>query len=103
MTKYCSKCKENYQDGSKFCKICGNKLTGHITRKDVFKDTTNEFRKETLNSVGFWVGLGILIFGCLICLTIIGAILGIPLIIIGVIIMMINKWKLRNKVLNKKV
>jgi len=40
----------------------------------------------TINNSKIWGGMGLMVLGFLLCLTIIGAVVGIPLVIVGVFI-----------------
>ena len=41
---YCSKCKKEISDSSKFCKYCGTSITDNMPNTKVDNDTNNKYR-----------------------------------------------------------
>ena len=109
--KYCSECGSKLKANSKFCVSCGYKLKSKVEKdalhkiaveKEYHKLKAQEIRKKVTSPSGLaagglvagsamaMTGVFMMVIGFILTITIIGAIIGIPLLIIGLILFLLS-------------
>nr|WP_321349816.1 zinc-ribbon domain-containing protein [uncultured Methanoregula sp.] len=83
---FCQKCGAENPDGGKFCNSCGAalvELSGNSKHNEVIlaKIATKEQQIKDISQVGPAI---LIVFGILVCITIVGIVLGLILIGIGI-------------------
>ncbi len=65
--------------------------------KKTYRETFSKYKKEIYKSPMYWVGLIFLFIGVFVSLSVIGVVVGIPMMIVGVVIMIVVKRRMANK------
>jgi hypothetical protein len=74
----------------------------YMTKEDGLKKLRKEMSKEVISSRLYWFGWPFIIIGIVLTFTVVGAVIGIPLMIVGAIFIIIAKFKAQKK-LSKRI
>lgn len=55
---YCKHCGKEIPENSKFCRYCGNALSGSNITRSAIEDSVTEKSREKVEYAGFWIRLG---------------------------------------------